>query len=303
MFGIQNRIHFPKYKKCLILLCFAGGLNEKVVLCTDTKTFEVKEAGISNSVLLVPDLKLAQATSTSPLKSPKNAANSSLDRSKNDSTDSIEDESLQETTKRAQESRFVKKIFHEYMECREVQPKFRKFGDLLQLTRYSGPENEYCIDRSLLFTFDQLLNTTQCSRQEFENGLELYRAFEIDGRIRVLEIDYEYRILSLMLGIVTENSWSFDAVDKDETLNSISNILAPPSIVNALFGLYTFPSVNQTETGKTIYTYREELVCRTIALNILQQGMKFHLDDFMQTWQGALPEGMSINVIIFHLFI
>lgn len=63
-----------------------GSLQEKVVLCTDGRTFEIKEAGISNSLLLVPDLKLGQATSTSPIKSPKNRANTSTERAQNEST-------------------------------------------------------------------------------------------------------------------------------------------------------------------------------------------------------------------------
>lgn len=277
-------------------LHFKGGLNEKVVLCTDSKTFELKEAGISNSVLIVPDLKLGQATSTSPLKSPKNAANSSLDKSANTSTESVEDDEL--PMHRQQETRLVKKIFHEYFECREIKPKFRKLGDLLLLTRYSGPENEHCIDRSLLFTFNQLLTTTQCSRKEFENGLRLFRTVTIDQRIRVLDIEYEYRLLSVMLGIVTENSWPIDRVDRDETLASISETIAPSQIVASLFDLYARPNASEssTSTAKTMYTYVEEMVCRTIAQNILQQGMKFHLNDFMETWQSALPDGMSIDV-------
>lgn len=67
-------------------LFFKGGLNEKVVLCTDSRTYEVKEAGISNSLLLVPDLMLGQATSKSPIKSPKNRANTSTERAQNEST-------------------------------------------------------------------------------------------------------------------------------------------------------------------------------------------------------------------------
>ena len=119
-----------------------GGLNEKVVLCTDEKTYDVKAAEISNSLLLVPDLKFGAATSTSPLKSPRaGTANTSLERSLNDSAD--DDLELG----RELEQRKVLAIFHEYLECREIKPRFRKLGDLLQLTRFSGPENEYAIDR------------------------------------------------------------------------------------------------------------------------------------------------------------
>lgn len=168
-------------------LSFKGGLNEKLVLCTDTKTYDVKEAEISNSVLLIPDLKHSQATSTSPLKSPKGKVhNTSLDKSLEDVDAVIV---ADETFDRKLEQRKVIKICHEYFECREINPRFRKLCDLLQLTRYSGPENEYCIDKNLLFTFDQLLDTIQCSRKEFMNGLKQFRAIAINDRYRVLEYE------------------------------------------------------------------------------------------------------------------
>lgn len=266
------------------------------MLCTNDRTYEVKEAGISNSLLLIPDLKLGQLTSKSPLKSPKNRANSSMERKQNESTDSIEDDDeFGPLAEREQERRTVKRVFHEYFECREVKPKFRRLGELLQLTRYSGPENEYYIDRSVLFTFDQLLNTTQCSRMEFENGLKKFRAFEHDGRMRVFDIEYEYRLLSLLLGVVTENSWSIDGIDRDETLSAISETIAPAKIVQTLFDMYTFPS-EQSSSSRCLYTYRDQMVCRTVAENVLQQGSKFHYKDFMDTWQNALPDGFHVEV-------
>lgn len=292
------------YSFLFVLITFpiAGGLNEKVVLCTETQTFEVKEAGISNSVLLVPELKFGQATSRSPLKSPKNRANSSMDK-QNDSTGSIEDEELFDAdAERNQELRTVTKVFHEYFELREINPKFRKLGDLLQLTRYSGPEHEYAIDRSLLFTFDQLLSTTQCSKREFEAGLQSYRAFEYDGRMRIFDIEYEYRLLSLLLGIVTENSWPIDSIDRDETLAAITETIAPADIVREMFNLYTRPSTRQSGSSSTLFEYKGDMVCRTIAMNILEQGDKFHYDDFMQTWQSALPDGFQVQVNLKKIF-
>lgn len=171
-------------------LSFKGGLSEKIVLCTDNKTYDVKEAEISNSLLLIPNLKSAQQTSTSPLKSPKNnMSNKSMDNS-------VEDDDMGQNGCRILERRPVLKIFHEYFECREINPRFRKLNDLLQLTRYFGPENEYCIDRNLLFTYQQLLNTVQCSRAEFSKGLQEYRVIEVDGRMRILEYEFVFQVLN-----------------------------------------------------------------------------------------------------------
>lgn len=267
------------------ILQFKGGHNEKVVLCTNEKTYDIKTAEISNSLLLIPDMKYAAATSTSPLKSPRNANNTSLEKSLNDSLDD------DVPVERLLEQRKILKIFHEYFECREIRPRYRKLGDLLQLTRYSGPENEECIDRKLLFTFDQLLDTVQCSRKQFVEGLKQYRALEFEGWMRMLEYEYEYRIVNLMVGLISENSWALDEVEREETINALEGI-APKQIVVGLFDIYTTP----TEGKEQRFSYKEDLVARIVAQNILQPGLKFRVDEFLSTWQEAVPEGMKCDV-------
>ena len=37
------------------------------------------------------------------------------------------------------------------------------------------------------------------------------------------------------------------------------------------------------------------MICALFAEKILQQGLKFHIDDFLSTWQDALPEGFTID--------
>lgn len=274
-------------------LAFKGGLTEKLVLCTESRTFDVKEADISNSILLVPHLKHAQATSASPLKSPKGSVgNRSLDRSLETDQDANDDQPVGE--QRQLEQRPVAKICHEYFECREINPRFRKLYDLLLMTRYSGPENEYCIDRNVLFTADQLLDTIQCSRGEFAAGVREFRALEIDGRLRILSLDYEYRTLMLMLALLAENSWPLNGVDRAETLSALEGI-APVSVVQGLFELYA-ERVETDGEGGDRYQYNERMVCRIVAQNILQQGLKFHVSDFITSWQDELPEGMKIDV-------
>uniref|UniRef100_A0A182WE63 Sister chromatid cohesion protein DCC1 n=1 Tax=Anopheles minimus TaxID=112268 RepID=A0A182WE63_9DIPT len=265
-------------------MCFKGALNEKVVFCTESRTYEVKEAEISNSLLLVKNLKLAQATSRSPIKSPKGGVNTSMDSS-------IEEEDPETIdTIDEVERKDVVKIFHDYFELRQVKPKYRKIIDLLRLTRYAGPENEHLIDRSLLFRFKQLLDTVQCSKDEFQEGLKLYRAIEIDNRVRMLDLEYEYRVLTLLLSVVSENSWETDAIDKDTTLEAMQGII-PYEVVDGMFDVYTCRS----ERIPDRFQYREDLVCALFAEKILQHGLKFHIDEFLVTWQEALPEGFEAN--------
>lgn len=98
------------------------------------------------------------------------------------------------------EDKPILKIFYEYFELREIKPKLKKVYDLLRLTPYSGPENEYEVDRKHLFTHTQLLRTIQCSEGEFNESLKKFRCIEIDEKLRTLESSYEFRVLTLMLG-------------------------------------------------------------------------------------------------------
>ncbi|XP_035902177.1 sister chromatid cohesion protein DCC1 [Anopheles stephensi] len=265
-------------------MCFKGALNEKVVFCTESRTYEVKEAEISNSLLLVKNLKLAQATSRSPIKSPKSGVNTSMDSSIEEE-DSETIDSVDEV-----ERKDVVKIFHDYFELRQVKPKYRKIIDLLRLTRYAGPENEHLIERSLLFRFKQLLDTVQCSKDEFHEGLKKYRAIEIEDRVRMLDLEYEYRVLTLLLSVVSENSWEPDAIDKEVTLEAMQGII-PYEVVDGIFNVYTCRSERMPDR----FQYREDLVCALFAEKILQHGLKFHIDEFLVTWQEALPEGFEAN--------
>lgn len=102
---------------------------------------------------------------------------------------------------------------------------------------------------------------------------------------------YEYRVMSQMLALISENSWKLNEIDRDETINALNGI-APNSIIEGLFNLYA----TQVSDNHQRFQYHDYMVCRIIAQYILQQGSKFHVGDFMNSWQEALPEGMIANV-------
>lgn len=262
-------------------LMFKGSLNEMVVLCSEEKTFDVKGTGISNSLLLVSDLKFAAQTSTSPLKSSKLEANETYEHSNNQS----DGEALNE---RICEQKKIIQVFNEYFECREIKPRFRKLRDLLIITSYSGPENEYIVDKKLLYTYNQLLDVMQCSKREFEGGLKQVRAIEINGFMRALDYNYEYRIISLLMNMISKYSWSLNNVDKDETISAFDGIV-PKQVIEGVFRIYAKPSSN----GK--YVLKQDLVARIVALNILKPGLNFRLEEFMSAWQSALVEDNQIE--------
>lgn len=268
-------------------LVFKGALHEKVVLCSSHTTYSVRNAEESNSLLVIPNFLQAQATSVSPLKSPTtNGVNKSMDKSLEDdeavtSQPPIIEHEIQHKP--------ILKIFYEYLECRETKPRVKKIKDLLNLTAYNGPEQEDSIDRKSLFTRRQLFATSQCADSEFEDLLASVRAMEIDGFMRILDYTYEYRVVTLMMSLINENSWSLDDIDKSETIEALDGII-PTDITFNVFNFYTEPVA---ETGK--FRYIPRMVCRIIAQNVLQEGLKFHIDEFFETCSQALPENMKFE--------
>lgn len=270
-------------------LTFKGALHEKVVLCTKNRTYEIKNAEQTNSLLVMPDLLLAQATSESPLKSPlAGNVNKSLDKSLED--DESETSSQLPLVEHEIQHQKILKIFYDYLECRVTKPRVKKVQELLHLTLYSGPENEHQTDNRSLFTRRQLFDTAQCSAGEFDELLRKIRCVRVDGFLRLLDYGYEYRIVTLMMSLVTENSWELDEVDRDETIAALDGII-PQEITEAIFDYYT-----EATSDANKFKYNEQMVCRIIAQNVLlQEGLKFHINEFLETCQSALPEGMSMQ--------
>lgn len=276
------------------VLTFRGGLNDKVCLCSRNKTYEIRNAEQSNSMIVIPDLLAAEASSPdSPLKSPeKGNINKSLDRS-------LEDDEVVNTQEDLAipheiQHKHILKVFYNYLEPRQIQPQIKKIHELLKLTCYNGPENEDSINKKHLFTRRQLFTASQCSAAEFDAQLEKLRCIKINEYIRILDYAYEFRVITLMTSLINENSWKLNEVDKNETFAALDEII-PIEVLKAVFSYYT---TEDSETGK--YEYREDMVCRIIAQNVLQEGRKFHIDEFLEVCQGGLPEGMKMDENYLH---
>jgi len=275
------------------ILTFRGSLQDKVCLCSRNKTYEIRNAEQTNSMIVIPGLLAAEKTSDSPLKSPeKGSINKSLDRSLEE--DEIENTQEALAIPHEIQHKHILKVFYNYLEPRQIQPQIKKIHELLKLTYYNGPENEDSINKKHLFTRRQLFTASQCSAAEFDAQLEKLRCIKINNYIRILDYVYELHAVTLMTSLINENSWNLNEVDKNETITALEEIV-PVEILKTLFDYYT---IEDAERGK--YEYREDMVCRIIAQNVLQEGLKFHMDEFLDVCQGGLPEGMKMDESYIH---
>ncbi|PNF17560.1 Sister chromatid cohesion protein DCC1 [Cryptotermes secundus] len=243
-------------------LVFRGTRGENAVLCTHNRTYDVKEAETSNSLLLVPDLRW-------PAQNVDEAG-------------------------RMLEEKQVLGVFHKYYELRTCKPRLRKVRQLLEECLYRGPEYEDYIAQSgiKLYTFQDLLENVQASEEELRTELKENLACCINGAWRFLEHEYHFRVLSYILNFVDENSWPIDKINKTETLQSLA-ALVPMDVLEQCFSWYAEETVTVDKDGETLYRLLEERICRFLAEVLLRQAGKFNLKDFLSSWQQSVPEGMQ----------
>ncbi|CAG9792993.1 unnamed protein product [Diatraea saccharalis] len=275
-------------------LIFKGDGDENVVLCTNTKTYDVKEAETSNSLLLVPGLLFAAETGlneTVQNDSMECDSDTSFEKSNtslNKSTDSDEGNKVP----RKIEHKDIINTFFTYYELRPCKPRLSKLRKLLESTMYQGVELEYAVEKSKLMTYEDIFDEIQASRLELDEELEKIQAIKIDGYYRLLDFDYEFRVLSYMLDLIEENSWPLDKISKEVTFESLKELL-PISILEAMFRFYTTESI--IEDGIQYYEYKQDKVCIFLARVLLKSAGKFNFSEFMQAWKDSVPEGMVPN--------
>ncbi|XP_066152568.1 sister chromatid cohesion protein DCC1 [Euwallacea fornicatus] len=238
-------------------LVIKGCDNDDLVICSETSLFHVTCAETSNSLLLSKPVRFFESIKDN------------------------EQETLEVTT--------VCGIFQEYLEGNVMKSSFGHLSELLKHSLYRGPEFEGDVDKSKFYTLDQLKNIIQASNAEIVETLEGMDVFEINGFVRELDFEYHFRVLSYMLKLIDENSWSLDTIDYDETCEALQD-LVPEEILSCLFKKYTNPSM--IIEGAQLYKYKETKVCQFFAKVILRTAGKFNLEEFLQAWKESVPEGM-----------
>lgn len=173
------------------------------------------------------------------------------------------------------------------------KPRLSKLTKLLEPTRYRGPELEYAVDKSKLYNYEAIFEQIQASKVELDEEIIKIQAIEIDNYYRLLDFDYEFRVLSYMLDLIEENSWPLNKISKEVTLDSLKD-LVPGSILEAMFSFYTNPTM--VEDGVQYYEYKQDKVCQFLARVLLKSAGKFNLTEFLQAWQDSVPEGMTTDV-------
>ncbi|XP_055490594.1 sister chromatid cohesion protein DCC1 [Leucoraja erinacea] len=243
-------------------LIIRGDKDEHAVLCSEDKTYDLKMADTSNMLLIIPDCKTPDQLSFN-------------------------------TSTRCVMHHQIFGFAKSYWELKKSRPKFRKLKKCLLENPYNGPscETERNAERSK-YTMEDLMESIQASEQEIMQQLQQLRACKIEGYWRILELDYEIKLLNHVTQLVDSESWSFTKIPLQICLQELE-LLEPREMIEHSLNSY---GKAYTSDGEVFYSLSEDEVCKSTALMLLQNAVKFNLSEFEDMWQQSVPEGMSTRL-------
>ncbi|KAK7075134.1 Sister chromatid cohesion protein DCC1 [Halocaridina rubra] len=244
-------------------LILRGDPDAGAVLCTRDKTFEVREAETSNSMVLLPMISLPG--------------------------------SMEAKGDRLLFHHEVQAIHHTYLEVRTCKPRLQKLHQMLNERPFCGNENQDENMEGERYSLDDLLNCVQCSEEELERALHDIEAYHLYGFWQILDFDYRFKVVSDILNLIESKSWPLDSVPRVETIRTLSEF-EPRPVVSQCFEYYLKPIGRVTDDGDDLYTLHDDKVCRLCAEILLKPAGKFNLREFLTIWQQSVPEGLTTNL-------
>lgn len=253
----------PDIQKQLLegnVLTIRGDPNDSAVICTDTTTYELKDAETSNSLLLMRDMKWP------------------------DEGDKGEIRVLPQK---------ICGIYHNYLELRNYKPSFKKLKAVLEMNAYRGKEYEESSAKN--YTFEDLLDFIQASKEELKDALKNLQTCNIDGYIRILDFDYKFNVLSQIVDVIESKSMPFNKFSKEVVVEALQELI-PVNILENCISWFANETDETSADGQKLYTLDEYHVCRIYAEMLLRAAGKFHLSEFLESWQRSVPEGMNCDL-------
>lgn len=224
-------------------LVIRGEEEDFAVLCTKETTFELKQVETSNSLLIFKELTFPEDMSK--------LENQSFEEEKESSCSQVMGDVLRNMDGKNQfiGQRSILHISHTYYEANKIRPNLGRLPQVLRPSSYKGSseENELLENNCIFYTLEMLLDTIPASLKEIDDHIESkLRSFRSDGKIRLVDDDYLFRVLSHVLDCVEGYSWERNEVKKDVVIGEL-NGLHPEFILEKVFDWFFFPQSQETD--------------------------------------------------------
>ncbi|KAH7966379.1 hypothetical protein HPB49_015697 [Dermacentor silvarum] len=219
-------------------LVFRGEEDSPAVVCTGDRTFEVREADISNSLLLVPTLRLSSEVVGNADSTPEAC------------------------------SCQVLQTFHSYLELRQCFPRLKKLLELLRQSPYKGAELEHIVDDNEAtpkYTLGNILERVQASEAEIRQAIEELPVVEIDGFYRLLDGEYYYRVQNFIINYIESESIQLDKIPAGDEFYTLNGDIICKATADVLlrsvekFNLSEFLEVWQNSVPEGVQTNIKQL--------------------------------------------
>jgi len=246
------------YLKTGDVLTIRGEDAENAVICSKDRTYDIKEAETSNSLMFLDKIVFPDSID-------KTSSERSLGWSE------------------------VGGVFHKYLEIIEIRPKLRKIKETLSQNLYNEDTRR---DNKKGMTNNELLDIIQASEEELLKGLKQYECVQVDGMWFILDQDYQMMVLSRILKFFDENSWKLDCVHKKETVSTLSSLVSD-QVLDQVFDIYCDPMEGGEEDE---FSVNKEKVSRFFGDFLLATISGYVLEEFLEMWQKAVPDGIKTDL-------
>jgi len=241
------------------LLTLRGEGGDGAVLCTQDRTYTVREAETSNSLLVVPHLSLPGECGGG--------------------------RRLGEST--------VQGVFHEYLEVLPHQPSTKRLLTLLQ----EHPLGETGIKDGLPgHTLSQLLDRVQASEEEILEGLRRCEGVRVGGEWYLLDHQFHMKILGFIFKYFESSSWELGCVRRGETVEELGE-LVPRDLTRQVFDLYCSPMEGGEEEEFAVDRERvSRFFGHFLLASGVGSATRYSLEDFQAMWAKAVPDGIPTHL-------
>lgn len=166
-------------------------------------------------------------------------------------------------------------------------------------------------DRSGLYTLDDLRTRVQASDEQLRTALVELHAVEVDGFWRVLDTRTAEKTLKQLLILAAADGWNLQRLSLRRCIAALEPYGVSPVTVRSCLNAYgsvascdadgTRPwrrnrRAQPTDDGARLadveYGLSEAALCRFRALELLRSGRRWPLADFLLEWGAHLPDGM-----------
>ncbi|XP_040287943.1 sister chromatid cohesion protein DCC1 [Bufo bufo] len=238
-------------------LIIRGDKADHAVLCSQNRTYDLKIADTSNLLLFIPECKTSELLPADQLPMSITPCE-------------------------------IAGFSNHYWELRRCRPKLKKLKKLMLENPYEGPENEQDT-RASMYTTDDLLDQIQASYEELMDHLKVIHACNVKGFWRLLDFDYEMKLLNHITQLLDSESWSFSQVPLKVCREELRP-LEPEEMIEHCLDCY---GRRFSEGEEVFFALDEDKICRATAQMLLQNAVKFNLSEFKEVWQQSVPEGMT----------